>query len=74
MSGRYLESLWLMYLPSTFTVLVCLSVLFMSKRDERRARAQLLASNPSVEVDLDEDIDTKAKTSEDVTPITERDD
>ena len=54
----------------TFTVVTCLAVLFMSKLDERRARTLQLASDPSV--DLEEDIDVKAKMSDDVVSIHER--
>lgn len=42
----------------------------MSKRDERRARTLQLTSDPSV--DLEEDIDVKAKMSDDVVSIHER--
>ena len=54
----------------TFTVVTCLAVLFMSKRDERRARTLQLASDPSI--DLEEDIDVKGKMSDDVVSIHER--
>lgn len=51
-----------------FLVSVCLAVLYMSKRDERRARRTLLANAP---VDADgvseelEDVDSKSKVSVD---------
>ncbi|KAI0090926.1 MFS general substrate transporter [Irpex rosettiformis] len=47
-------------------IITCLTVLFMSKRDERRAKVLQLASDPSVDLDLEEDIDAKVKISDDV--------
>lgn len=48
------------------TVCVCLAVLFMSKRDERRARAAQLASVDADAISEElEDADSKAKVSVD---------
>ncbi|KAI0090911.1 hypothetical protein BDY19DRAFT_932372 [Irpex rosettiformis] len=46
-------------------IITCLVVLFMSKRDERRAKTLQLASDPSVDLDLEEGIDAKVKISDD---------
>ncbi len=54
-----------------FPVVTCLAVLYMSKRDERRERRLQLASDPSVELGLEED-DIKAKLSDDVVEVHER--
>ncbi|KAI0741232.1 MFS general substrate transporter [Irpex lacteus] len=52
-------------------IVTCLAVLYMSKRDERRERRLQLASDPSVELGLEED-DIKAKLSDDVVEVHER--